>query len=88
MIRWSWWEPSSRWRSRAQIAQPSPYRVIRTPYSAAATSNLRPRAESRKDFQVDPATIVDDWSDDRIWTKLRARVATAGATIKDGPIFR
>jgi p-hydroxybenzoate 3-monooxygenase len=39
-------------------------------------------------FQVDPSTNVDDWSEDRIWEEIQARVAGAGATIKTGTIFR
>ncbi|MBW8766336.1 MAG: 4-hydroxybenzoate 3-monooxygenase [Geodermatophilales bacterium] len=39
-------------------------------------------------FQVDPSTDVDDWSEDRIWEEIQARVAGAGASIKTGTIFR
>ena len=38
-------------------------------------------------FQTDPATDPGDWSDDRIWEEIQARVGTAGATIKTGKIF-
>jgi p-hydroxybenzoate 3-monooxygenase len=38
-------------------------------------------------FQVDPATDPNDWSEDHIWTELQARVQSAGATIKTGPIL-
>ena len=39
-------------------------------------------------FQCDPATSVEDWSDDRIWSEFEARLAPSGATVKDGPIFK
>jgi p-hydroxybenzoate 3-monooxygenase len=39
-------------------------------------------------FQCHPETDPDDWSDDRIWDELQARVAGAGATIESGPIFQ
>ena len=39
-------------------------------------------------FQVDPSTNVDDWSEDRIWEEIQARVAGAGATIKTGTVIR
>lgn len=38
-------------------------------------------------FQADPGTDPDDWSDDRIWTELQARVAGPdGFELKTGPI--
>ena len=39
-------------------------------------------------FQCDPQTNPDDWSDDRIWSEIQARVGSAGAAIKAGPIFK
>src|SRR5690242_16349980 len=39
-------------------------------------------------FQCDPATATDDWSDDRIWTEFAARLAPAGVTVQEGPIFK
>ena len=39
-------------------------------------------------FQCDPETDPDDWSEDRIWDEIQARVAGAGATLKSGPIFQ
>ena len=39
-------------------------------------------------FQCDPQTNTDDWSDDRIWSEIQARVGGAGAAIKAGPIFK
>jgi p-hydroxybenzoate 3-monooxygenase len=37
-------------------------------------------------FQCDPGEDVDDWSDDRIWEELQARVGANGYTLKEGPI--
>ena len=37
-------------------------------------------------FQCDAQTDVADWSDDRIWDELQARVGANGYTLKDGPI--
>ncbi|MEV0945033.1 4-hydroxybenzoate 3-monooxygenase [Rhodococcus sp. NPDC049939] len=39
-------------------------------------------------LQVDPDDSVDNWSDDRIWSELHARVDGEGAEIKDGRIFQ
>jgi len=39
-------------------------------------------------FQCDPESDPDDWSEDRIWEELQARVADAGATVQTGPIFQ
>jgi 4-hydroxybenzoate 3-monooxygenase len=37
-------------------------------------------------FQCDPKENVDDWSDDRIWEELQARVGANGYTLQEGPI--
>ncbi len=37
-------------------------------------------------FQCDPDTDVGDWSDDRIWAELQARVQPNGLTLLEGPI--
>ena len=39
-------------------------------------------------FQCDPADSVDNWSEDRIWSELQARVAGDGFHLKEGPIFQ
>jgi len=39
-------------------------------------------------FQCDPATAVDDWSDNRIWAEFSARLAPAGVQVQEGPIFK
>lgn len=54
-----------------------------------ALHSLRSPEVSRLYIQVDPATRIDDWSDDRIWQELRARLAPADGswTLRDGPII-
>jgi len=37
-------------------------------------------------FQCDPDTDVKDWSDDRIWEELQARLNANGHTLHEGPI--
>ena len=37
-------------------------------------------------FQCDVDTDVADWSDDRIWEELQARLGANGYTLKEGPI--
>jgi p-hydroxybenzoate 3-monooxygenase len=53
-----------------------------------ALVSTRSPSVQRLYFQCDPDTNPDDWSEDRIWEELQARVAGAGATIKTGPIFQ
>jgi p-hydroxybenzoate 3-monooxygenase len=53
-----------------------------------ALISTRSPSVQRLYFQCDPATNPDDWSEDRIWEEIQARVAGAGATIKTGTIFR
>jgi p-hydroxybenzoate 3-monooxygenase len=53
-----------------------------------ALISTRSPSVQRLYFQCDPGTDPDDWSEDRIWEELQARVAGAGATIKTGPIFQ
>ncbi|GAA4616079.1 4-hydroxybenzoate 3-monooxygenase [Saccharopolyspora hordei] len=50
-----------------------------------ALVSTRSETVQRLYLQVDPQDSVEDWSDDRIWSELRTRVA--GVDIKDGPIF-
>jgi p-hydroxybenzoate 3-monooxygenase len=53
-----------------------------------ALISTRSPSVQRMYFQCDPEVDVDDWSEDRIWEELQARVAGAGATIKTGTIFQ
>jgi p-hydroxybenzoate 3-monooxygenase len=54
-----------------------------------ALISTRSAAVQRMYFQCDPADSVDNWSDDRIWSELHARLASAdGWKIKEGKIFQ
>jgi p-hydroxybenzoate 3-monooxygenase len=39
-------------------------------------------------FQCDPSDSVDNWSDDRIWNELHARVDGEDTVVKEGQIFQ
>jgi p-hydroxybenzoate 3-monooxygenase len=53
-----------------------------------ALHSLRSPKISRLYLQVDPADDVAAWPDDRIWSELRARLATDdGWELRDGPIL-
>ena len=39
-------------------------------------------------FQCDPNDKIDNWSDDRIWSELQARVEGDGFQLKEGEIFQ
>lgn len=39
-------------------------------------------------FQCDPVESAEDWSEDRIWAELQARVAGDGFSLNEGPIFQ
>ena len=49
--------------------------------------SLRSPAVSRLYLQVDPATSIDDWPDDRIWDELRVRLGLPGWHLTDGPVL-
>ncbi len=57
------------------------------PRGFALISTRTPEVQ-RHYLQVDPDDSVDNWSDDRIWSELHARVDGEGAEIKDGKIFQ
>ena len=53
-----------------------------------ALHSLRSPEVSRLYIQVQPSDKIDNWSDDRIWQELRARLATDdGWELRDGPIL-
>ena len=39
-------------------------------------------------FQCDPTDRVENWSDDRIWAELHARVSGDDLRLAEGPIFQ
>jgi p-hydroxybenzoate 3-monooxygenase len=51
-----------------------------------ALVSQRTEAMQRMYFQCDAAEQVDQWSDDRIWSELQARVGANGYTLKEGPV--
>jgi p-hydroxybenzoate 3-monooxygenase len=53
----------------------------------ALVSTRSPQVQ-RLYFQVDPTDSADNWSDDRIWAELTARVAGEDASITEGRIFQ
>jgi p-hydroxybenzoate 3-monooxygenase len=52
----------------------------------ALISTRTPQVQ-RMYFQCDPRERAEDWSDDRIWAELNARVAGDGFTLAEGRIF-
>jgi p-hydroxybenzoate 3-monooxygenase len=53
-----------------------------------ALHSMRSPSITRLYLQVAPDDKLDDWSDDRIWSELRTRLATDdGFELADGPIF-
>ena len=50
--------------------------------------STRSPSVQRLNFPCDPETMVDDWSDDRIWSEFAARRGPSGATVQEGPIFK
>lgn len=51
-----------------------------------ALISQRTETVQRMYFQCDPSENADDWSDDRIWGELQARVGANGYRLKEGPI--
>ncbi|MEO7352660.1 MAG: 4-hydroxybenzoate 3-monooxygenase [Marmoricola sp.] len=51
-----------------------------------ALISQRTETLQRMYFQCDIATDVGEWSDDRIWEELQARVGANGHTLAEGPI--
>ncbi len=51
----------------------------------ALISQRTPRLQ-RMYFQCDPGEDAADWSDDRIWSELQARVGANGVALREGPI--
>ena len=51
-----------------------------------ALISQRTESVQRMYFQCDPTEDVADWSDDRIWSELQARVGANGYTLQEGPI--
>lgn len=52
-----------------------------------AMHSMRSSTVSRLYLQVDATDHIANWSDDRIWSQLAARMALDGWTLTDGPIL-
>ncbi|QGF23819.1 4-hydroxybenzoate 3-monooxygenase [Raineyella fluvialis] len=52
-----------------------------------ALISQRTDSVQRMYFQCDPNENPDDWSEDRIWSELQARVAGDGFALTTGPVF-
>jgi p-hydroxybenzoate 3-monooxygenase len=48
---------------------------------------LRSDTVTRFHLQVPVGDVVDDWSDERIWDELRARLAHPGWSLNEGPVI-
>jgi p-hydroxybenzoate 3-monooxygenase len=70
-------------------AEPSSHELIYAnhPRGFSLISTRSPGVQ-RMYFQCDPHDSVDNWSEDRIWSELQARVAGADFRLKEGPIFQ
>ena len=53
-----------------------------------ALVSTRSPSVQRLYFQCDPTDKVENWSDDRIWAELHARVSGDGFRLKEGEIFQ
>jgi p-hydroxybenzoate 3-monooxygenase len=56
--------------------------------SGFALISTRSADVQRMYFQCDPNDKTENWSDDRIWSELQARVAGGGFRLKEGQIFQ
>jgi p-hydroxybenzoate 3-monooxygenase len=52
-----------------------------------ALHSMRSPTLSRLYVQCDPADDIDEWSDDRVWEELHARLALEGWSLQEGPIL-
>ena len=70
-------------------AEPSSHELIYVnhPRGFSLISTRSPGVQ-RMYFQCDPHDSVDNWSQDRIWSELQARVAGADFRLTEGPIFQ
>ncbi len=53
-----------------------------------ALLSMRSPAIQRLYLQCDPADGIADWSDERIWSELQARLAASGWNLIEGPILQ
>jgi p-hydroxybenzoate 3-monooxygenase len=71
----------------AEVPRLSPELIYALHERGFALASTRSEHLQRLYVQCDPHDRVEDWSDDRIWSELHARLATHdGFTFADGPI--
>ena len=69
-------------------APSSPELIYATHRNGFALHSMRSRSITRLYLQVSPEERLEDWSDDRIWSELRARLPTDdGFELHEGPIL-
>lgn len=72
----------------AEAPKSSPELIYARHERGFALISQRSETVQRMYFQCDPSEKPEDWSDDRIWSELQARVAGPdGFELKTGPIF-
>lgn len=70
-------------------APPSAHELIYAHHDRGfALISTRSAEVQRMYFQCDPADKTSNWSDDRIWSELQARVEGDGFRLKEGEIFQ
>lgn len=72
----------------AQAPASAPELIYARSERGFALISQRTATVQRMYFQCDPATDAADWSDDRIWAELQARIAgDDGFTLRQGPVL-
>jgi p-hydroxybenzoate 3-monooxygenase len=70
-------------------APPSSHELIYAHHDRGfALISTRSPEIQRMYFQCDPNDRIENWSDDRIWSELQARVEGGGFRLKEGQIFQ
>lgn len=77
-----------RWLTLLAYAKPSAEHTIYARHENGFAGHLlRSDTVTRFHLQVPFGDTVDDWSDERIWTELRTRLAKPGWTLNEGEVF-
>jgi len=73
----------------AEVPRLAPELIYALHERGFALASTRSEHLQRLYVQCDPGDRVEDWSDDRIWSELRARLSTRdGFSFRDGPIVQ
>jgi p-hydroxybenzoate 3-monooxygenase len=70
----------------AQVAPSTDELIYARHERGFALHSMRSPSVSRLYVQVAPEEDIADWSDDRIWAELHARLATDGWSLQEGPV--